>query len=103
MYLSDVEEGGETHFTKLNLTVAPRKGLAILWPSVLSADVSATDERTHHEARPVVRGLKYAANFWIHMHDFQSFHAAGCDNRNYLQAATLLRKGSPKGHRSRDR
>jgi hypothetical protein len=28
-----VEEGGETRFTKLNLTVAPKKGSAILWPS----------------------------------------------------------------------
>ena len=39
MYLSDVEEGGGTRFTKLNLTVAPAKGMAILWPSVLSSDV----------------------------------------------------------------
>ena len=53
MYLSDVEEGGGTRFTKLNLTVAPSKGMAILWPSVLSSDVLATDERTHHEANAV--------------------------------------------------
>ena len=71
--------------------MAPAKGMAILWPSVLSADVLATDERTHHEALPVVRGVKYAANFWIHLYDFQSFHALGCENRNYLQDSTLAR------------
>ena len=38
LYLSDVEEGGETRFTKLNISVKPRKGSAILWPSVHSDD-----------------------------------------------------------------
>ena len=80
MYLSDVEEGGETVFTRLNISVAPRKGSAILWPSVHSSDVHATDERTSHEARPVLSGTKYAANFWIHLFDFQTFHGHGCDN-----------------------
>jgi hypothetical protein len=89
MYLSDVEAGGETTFTRLNLTVPPRKGNAILWPSVLSSDPTETDERTFHEALPVVRGTKFAANFWIHAHDFQSYHAKGCDNRNYLQDDVL--------------
>ena len=92
MYLSNVTAGGETSFTRLGpLTVAPYKGLAILWPSVLSEDVFTTDERTYHEALPVVSGLKYAANFWIHLHDFQNYHARGCDNRDYLQDDTLAR------------
>ena len=34
MYLNDVEAGGETRFTRLNISVTPRKGSAILWPSV---------------------------------------------------------------------
>jgi prolyl 4-hydroxylase len=34
-YLSDVDEGGGTHFPKLNLTVAPKKGRAVLWVSSL--------------------------------------------------------------------
>ena len=29
MYLNDVEEGGETFFPKLNLSVHPRKGMAV--------------------------------------------------------------------------
>ena len=95
MYLSDVEGGGETHFTHLNLTVPPRKGSAILWPSVLSAEPTTTDTRTYHEALPVTAGVKFAANFWVHMHDFQSFHAHGCDNREYLQDSTLRRRLKP--------
>ena len=71
IYLSDVEAGGETRFTRLNISVTPRKGSAILWPSVLSEDPFVTDERTFHEAVTVDKGIKFSANFWIHMYEFQ--------------------------------
>jgi len=89
MYLSDVETGGETVFTRLNISVPPRKGSAILWPSVFPSDLHATDDRTMHEARPVVAGTKYAANFWVHLYDFQTYHSLGCDNSVYLQSEYL--------------
>jgi len=92
MYLSDVEAGGETRFTKLNLTVAPKKGSAILWPSVLSSDPWTTEELTYHEARTVDKGVKYAANFWIHMFEFQQALVRGCDNEDYFQDSLLARK-----------
>ena len=60
-----------------------------MWPSVLSADPFATDLRTQHEALPVVRGRKFAANFWMHMYDFQGPHARGCANDNYRQHAAM--------------
>ena len=60
-----------------------------MWPSVLSDDPFTTDLRTQHEALPVTRGLKYAANFWMHMFDFQRPHADGCENDNYRQHAAM--------------
>lgn len=78
MYLSDVEEGGGTGFTRLGLTVQPKKGRAILWPSVRNEDPMEMDERTHHEALPVVRGVKYGANAWLHLYDFQSAMRVHC-------------------------
>lgn len=72
MYLSDVEEGGETHFTRLGIKVKPKKGSAVLWPNALDDNLLQRDDRTHHEALPVIRGTKYAANAWLHLHDFQT-------------------------------
>ncbi|CAE7299516.1 P4HA2 [Symbiodinium natans] len=71
LYMSDVEEGGETQFTELNISVRPRKGSALLWPSVKSQNPTVQDERTMHAARPVKNGSKVAANVWVHLFDFE--------------------------------
>jgi len=81
LYLSDVEEGGGTAFPYLNKTVMPKKGSAVLWPHGLDSDPRSKDTRTHHEAMPVVKGLKWAANYWIHGNDFKTSMATGCDGR----------------------
>ena len=81
LYLSDVEEGGGTRFPDLGangLTVLPKKGKALLWPSVLNEDPIKIDGRTRHAALPVVKGTKFAANAWIHLRDFVTPHDKGC-------------------------
>lgn len=50
----------------------------MLWPSTLDHDPEEQDVRTMHEARPVVRGTKYAANAWIHLYDFMVPNHWGC-------------------------
>jgi prolyl 4-hydroxylase len=59
MYLNDVEAGGGTNFPLLNLTVMPKLGRAVMWPSVLNDDPHAIDQRTEHQALPVEKGIKY--------------------------------------------
>jgi len=49
--------------------VEPKAGRAVLWPSVLNEDPLSRDGRTHHEAKPVLKGKKYAANAWLHQVD----------------------------------
>lgn len=78
VYLNDVENGGGTRFTDLNITVEPRRGRALLWPSVLDENPFLRERRTHHEALEVLKGVKYGANAWVHARDFKTSFAAGC-------------------------
>tara|TARA_B100000768_G_C11213857_1_gene347247 strand:+ start:655 stop:1020 length:366 start_codon:yes stop_codon:yes gene_type:complete len=77
VYLSDVEQGGGTRFTDLGITVTPKRGRGILWPSVLTNDLNAGDMRTHHEALAVEKGVKHAANLWQHLYDFKTPSRSG--------------------------
>lgn len=62
IYLSDVEQGGETNFPYLaNLTISPKLGRALLWPNVLNDDPDTWDDRMFHQAMPVIKGEKYGA------------------------------------------
>lgn len=78
MYLSEVEEGGETEFERLGIRATPKKGRALLWPSTFDARPLEQDHRTFHEAKPVIRGTKHAANMWLHQFDFKKAHRLGC-------------------------
>lgn len=80
VYLNDMEEGGGggTQFPKLNLTVTPKKGRAVLWPSVLNNAPNRRDVRTDHQAMPVLKGMKFGANAWIHQRDYKTSNRNGC-------------------------
>eukprot|EP00546_Thalassionema_frauenfeldii_P018556 CAMPEP_0178907042 /NCGR_PEP_ID=MMETSP0786-20121207/7150_1 /TAXON_ID=186022 /ORGANISM="Thalassionema frauenfeldii, Strain CCMP 1798" /LENGTH=352 /DNA_ID=CAMNT_0020578795 /DNA_START=194 /DNA_END=1252 /DNA_ORIENTATION=- len=78
LYLNSVEEGGGTNFPGLNITVKPEKGKAVIWPSVLNEDPNKEDNRTNHQALPVVKGRKYGANVWQHQRDTRWPSDLGC-------------------------
>jgi prolyl 4-hydroxylase len=62
IYFNEVKKGGGTQFPNLNnLTVQPKKGRVLIWPSIT-----------------VEEGQKFAANAWIHMRDFQTPFSMGC-------------------------
>jgi len=74
LYLNDIENGGGTNFDKLHITVMPRRGRALLWPSVLDSDPNVRDMRTTHQALPVGKdSLKYGANvsFFVSRRSFR--------------------------------
>ena len=78
LYLSDVEEGGETEFPMLGLKIKPTKGKAVLWVNTLDSNMNEQDSRTLHEAIEVSSGTKYSANVWIHLYDFETPHKWRC-------------------------
>ena len=80
LYLNDDGlEGGGTNFPDLDITVMPKKGRALLWPSVLNESANEIDERTLHQALPVEAGTKFAANAWMHQGDYKDAHERNCD------------------------
>jgi hypothetical protein len=66
LYLSDVEEGGETNFPSQKISIIPKKGKVVIWPNTLNDKPLLQDQRMFHEAKAVVSGMKYAANIWVH-------------------------------------
>ncbi|KAL1520990.1 hypothetical protein AB1Y20_022547 [Prymnesium parvum] len=85
MYVGDGYTGGETHFPRLNLTVAAKKGSACVWTSVLDSDPFQRDDRTDHESLPVKSGVKYGVNYWVHMYPFRAKSMRGCGNQAYIE------------------
>lgn len=55
VYLNDVEDGGETEFVHFGVSVAPKAGRLVIFPSNYAYT---------HAARPPVSGEKYSAAFW---------------------------------------
>ncbi|XP_066305162.1 prolyl 4-hydroxylase subunit alpha-3-like isoform X1 [Branchiostoma lanceolatum] len=65
-YLSDVEAGGATVFTRLNLTVPAVKNSAVLFHDLKKS--LAFEQDSEHAGCPVLMGSKWIANKWIHTH-----------------------------------
>ncbi|PWW05137.1 prolyl 4-hydroxylase [Paenibacillus cellulosilyticus] len=74
MYLNDVEEGGETYFPSLQLSVAPKKGSAVYFEYFYSDN--RLNERTLHAGTPVVIGEKWVATQWMRRQPFRERNGA---------------------------
>eukprot|EP00957_Ditylum_brightwellii_P196169 14946815-Ditylum_brightwellii.AAC.1 len=96
LYLDDVEEGGETRFTRLHssqdsvedneyikrkntLAVAPTKGTALIWSTVFDGNPSRIDEQIYHEAMPEQQGSKHAVDVWLHLRNHKVADQRGCN------------------------
>ncbi|MGG4411090.1 2OG-Fe(II) oxygenase [Niallia taxi] len=63
IYLNDVEEGGETYFPKLNLSISPKKGSAVYFEYFYNNE--ELNELTLHGGAPVIKGEKWVATQWM--------------------------------------
>jgi len=61
-FLNEVEEGGETHFTKVGIKIEPKPGVLLLWNNALPD--GTPNEGTIHAGTPVERGAKYVITKW---------------------------------------
>ncbi|MGM1048906.1 MAG: 2OG-Fe(II) oxygenase [Bacillota bacterium] len=69
IYLNDVEEGGETAFPMLNLSVFPNKGMAVYFEYFYSNH--RLNELTLHAGSPVIKGGKWVATMWMRRQSFR--------------------------------
>ncbi|SMF92242.1 prolyl 4-hydroxylase [Paenibacillus uliginis N3/975] len=69
IYLNDVEEGGETAFPMLNLSVFPNKGMAVYFEYFYSNH--RLNELTLHAGSPVIKGEKWVATMWMRRQSFR--------------------------------
>jgi len=68
----------KTDFPNIGVRAKPKLGSAILWPSMQDSDPTKADMRMYHQAMPVKKGVKYAANAWIHLYDYRVPNLWGC-------------------------
>ena len=101
IYLREPAQGGSTFFPRLNITVRPKAGSALLWPNVLDDDLRTADMRTNHEAQPPIEGLKYSSNLWLHMYDFRGPNTHGCEMDKHVRARKHQHGGEHRGHSTR--
>ncbi|XP_041449779.1 prolyl 4-hydroxylase subunit alpha-1-like [Drosophila obscura] len=62
-YLNDVPQGGATLFPRLNISVQPRNGDAILWYNL--DDRGEGEQDSLHTSCPIIKGSKWALVKWI--------------------------------------
>lgn len=70
MYLNDVEEGGETYFPSLRLTVAPKKGSAVYFEYFYNDP--RLNELTLHGGNPIAAGEKWVATQWMRRQNYRA-------------------------------
>lgn len=98
IYLNDVEEGGETNFPSLNLSIKPKKGMAVGWPDMVEGK-PATEYL--HEGSPVTTGKKYIITSWWRENTWNNVE----DTRLYNELIsssfnqTTIPKLTPKGYK----
>ncbi|MEM6493053.1 MAG: 2OG-Fe(II) oxygenase [Pseudomonadota bacterium] len=61
-FLNTVEEGGETHFTKVGIKIVPKPGVLMIWNN--AHEDGTPNEDTMHAGTPVVKGTKYVITKW---------------------------------------
>jgi prolyl 4-hydroxylase len=68
IYLNDVEEGGETYFNNLNISIKPKKGTGVIFKSLLSDNTVL--KKSLHQGMSVLKGNKIICKKWVHIKKF---------------------------------
>ena len=64
VYLNEVDEGGSTRMTRLNIDVFPKMGKLLLFENTYPG-TNIKHPMSEHAGTPVIKGEKYAFNLWF--------------------------------------
>ena len=67
VYLNDVEEGGKTVFPNCDISLTPKRGMAVVWNN-LNFDGTVNQDSVH-KANPVLKGTKTIITKWFRTKD----------------------------------
>lgn len=70
LYLNDVDAGGQTRFPRLDLTIQPRCGDALIFDSCRAGTVEVHPKALHASA-PLEAGQKWIANLWFRQRPYR--------------------------------
>jgi prolyl 4-hydroxylase len=62
VFLNEVEDGGETHFTEIGIKITPKPGVLLVWNNATRDGLP--NENMMHAGTPVVSGAKYIITKW---------------------------------------
>lgn len=71
LYLNDVAEGGGTAFPNLDMEIRPKKGRMLLFHNCHQGSTVIHPDSLHG-GLPVLKGEKWACNFWFRELVFQA-------------------------------
>ena len=74
LYLSDVEEGGSTRFTRLGIDVQPERGKLLIFRNT-QKDSIHKHVLSEHAGMPVIKGEKYICNLWFRHASFSRLYS----------------------------
>ena len=74
VYLNDVENGGETKFTRLNISVYPKKRKLLVFHNCKEG-TNILNPMSEHAGTSIIKGEKYAFNLWFRQQSL---------NKNYI-------------------
>jgi prolyl 4-hydroxylase len=87
VYLNNVEKGGETRFTKLDINIEPDKGKLLVFHNCYK-DTNIVHKLSEHSGMPVIEGEKYAFNLWFRQQSRDKLYKYNYANTNEEQINT---------------